>query len=287
MDNVRILFCRCSRTDLLDPRTRAAIASALDRAVGAVNPPAMPGDSRISAAEVWIVDDLCGLAERRDERLVESGRVCESSSTCTRNLRWASGGGNTVVIACRERAVRALFEFAGCPLPAEAQIINARDADPEEVVATIREKLGMDRIWGQTPISNSPYGQAEIGVSPLLDDWPPWYPVIDSARCVQCRKCLGFCLFGVYAMEGDKVRVANPRACKNNCPACARVCPQLAIIFPKCKDSPINGAAIREQDLARKDLKVDVEAIARSGDLYAELRKRAAAQHDEKPGGGQ
>ena len=86
-------------------------------------------------------------------------------------------------------------------------------------------------------------------------------------------------------MDGDKVRVANPRACKNNCPACARVCPQLAIIFPKCKDSPINGAAIREQDLARKDLKVDVEAIARSGDLYAELRKRAGG--GEKSGGGE
>ena len=115
---------------------------------------------------------------------------------------------------------------------------------------------------------------------------------------MQCRKCLGFCLFGVYALDNKskdngnskgssedtagtavpRVRVVRPRACKNGCPACARVCPQLAIIFPKCKDSPINGAPIREEDLARKDLKVNVEELAKSPDLYAELRKRASGE---------
>ncbi len=283
MDNVRILFCRCSQTDLLAPRTREAIASALGRTEGSVKPPAPPGDSRVSAAEVWIVDDLCALAERRDERL-DSGRVCESSSTCTRNLRWASDADNTVVIACHERAVRALFDFAGCPLPRTARVVNVRGASAEEAM----EKLGTVTILSRENMVTVPSlqrGQTlteKLGSVPSLQEWPPWYPVIDSGRCVQCKKCLGFCLFGVYAMEGEKVRVANPRACKNNCPACARVCPQLAIIFPKCKESPINGAAISEQDLARKDLKVDVEAIARSGDLYAELRKRAANQ---EPGG--
>lgn len=254
MDNVRILFCRCGGTDLLAPATREAVASAL----GGMSP----------VAKVWIVDDLCGLAERRDERLAE----------------WAAGDGSRVVVACHERAVRALFEFAACPLPAAGRVVNVRGASVEEAMG----KMGSVPILqkGQTPISNS-----EIGLSPHVGDpvsqtdWSPWYPVIDSARCVQCKKCLGFCLFGVYALDGGKVRVASPGACKNGCPACARVCPQLAIIFPKCKDSPINGAAIREQDLARKDLKVDVEAIARSGDLYAELRKRAGG--GEKPGGGQ
>jgi Pyruvate/2-oxoacid:ferredoxin oxidoreductase delta subunit len=150
-------------------------------------------------------------------------------------------------------------------------IVNARGADANEVV----KKMGSVPIYPE-----------KIGTDPIyLDahaagDWRPWYPVIDSQRCVQCKKCLGFCLFGVYAMEGDKVRVTNPRACKNNCPACARVCPQLAIIFPKCKDSPINGAPISEQDLARKDLKVNIEEIAKSPDLYAELRKRAAQANE-------
>jgi len=265
MDNVRILFCRCSGTDLLAPGTREAIASAL----GGMN----------SAAEVWIVDDLCGLAEQRDERLTQ----------------WASGDGSRVVIACHERAVRALFEFAACPLGASGRVVNVRGASVEEAIVAVQSvSQAGAKVSGGNPNDADKQAGSSVGlpvgaVGPLTkksleiigtdrvlqSDWSPWYPLIDSARCVQCKKCLGFCLFGVYEMDGGKVRVANPRACKNGCPACARVCPQLAIIFPKCKDSPINGAAIREQDLARKDLKVDVDAIARSGDLYAELRKRA------------
>jgi NAD-dependent dihydropyrimidine dehydrogenase PreA subunit len=61
---------------------------------------------------------------------------------------------------------------------------------------------------------------------------PRWYPVIDYSRCTSCRKCVDFCLFGVYALSDGKVLVTNPDNCKNGCPACARTCPQRAIIFP-------------------------------------------------------
>ncbi len=61
---------------------------------------------------------------------------------------------------------------------------------------------------------------------------PRWYPVIDDSRCTGCRKCVDFCLFGVYALSGGDVVVSNPDNCKNGCPACARTCPQRAIIFP-------------------------------------------------------
>ncbi|MEW6359020.1 MAG: ferredoxin family protein [Planctomycetota bacterium] len=60
-----------------------------------------------------------------------------------------------------------------------------------------------------------------------------WYPVIDYSRCANCQECLEFCLFGVYEMDkGGRVVAAVPDACKPGCPACSRVCPKQAIIFP-------------------------------------------------------
>jgi len=74
------------------------------------------------------------------------------------------------------------------------------------------------------------------------DEWKPWYPVIDYERCNGCRKCLNFCLFSVYSVEDDGSVVVSASAnCKDMCPACARVCPQNAIIFPKHQESPIDG----------------------------------------------
>jgi len=72
---------------------------------------------------------------------------------------------------------------------------------------------------------------------------PRWYPVIDYSRCTGCRKCVDFCLFGVYALSDGNVVVSNPDNCKNGCPACARICPQRAIIFPHYfADPAIAGA---------------------------------------------
>jgi Pyruvate/2-oxoacid:ferredoxin oxidoreductase delta subunit len=62
---------------------------------------------------------------------------------------------------------------------------------------------------------------------------PRWYPVVDGSRCVNCQHCLQFCLFGVYALDAQgRVAVCNPDHCKPGCPACARICPQSAIMFP-------------------------------------------------------
>ena len=82
-------------------------------------------------------------------------------------------------------------------------------------------------------------------VRDFYEDLPRlWYPVIDHDRCVHCFECVEFCLFGVYEINGaGKVHVAIPGNCKTGCPACGRVCPTGAIIFPRYPDGgPIGGA---------------------------------------------
>ncbi|MBX9626808.1 MAG: ferredoxin family protein [Gemmataceae bacterium] len=70
-----------------------------------------------------------------------------------------------------------------------------------------------------------------------------WYPVIDYNRCTNCLECLDFCLFGVYGVDSlERILVENQDQCKKGCPACSRVCPQQAIIFPEYKSAAIAGA---------------------------------------------
>jgi NAD-dependent dihydropyrimidine dehydrogenase PreA subunit len=104
--------------------------------------------------------------------------------------------------------------------------------------------------------------------------WKPWFPVIDYQRCTNCMQCLSFCLFDVYGAPGGKIGVQNPANCKTDCPACSRVCPEVAILFPKYKAGPINGDEVREQDISREKMKIDISALL-GGDIYAALRQRS------------
>jgi Pyruvate/2-oxoacid:ferredoxin oxidoreductase delta subunit len=71
-----------------------------------------------------------------------------------------------------------------------------------------------------------------------------WYPVLDKSRCTNCGHCLQFCIFDVYEVDGDDgVTAAKPDNCKPGCPACSRICPESAIIFPYYRrDDAISGA---------------------------------------------
>lgn len=70
-----------------------------------------------------------------------------------------------------------------------------------------------------------------------------WYPVIDYSRCTNCMECIDFCLFGVYGVDAlDSILVEEQDNCKKGCPACSRVCPENAIIFPQHKTPAIAGA---------------------------------------------
>ncbi len=70
-----------------------------------------------------------------------------------------------------------------------------------------------------------------------------WYPVIDYSRCTNCMECLDFCLFGVYGVDRiETILVEQPDNCRKGCPACSRVCPENAIIFPQHKTPAIAGS---------------------------------------------
>ena len=114
---------------------------------------------------------------------------------------------------------------------------------------------------------------AELEAKP--GSWKPWFPVIDYERCTNCMQCLSFCLFDVYGVsEDNKIQVQNNDNCKTNCPACSRVCPEAAIMFPKYKSGPINGDMVSAEDLDREKMKIDISALL-GGDVYSMLRQRS------------
>ena len=160
-----------------------------------------------------VVQDLCELSAKKDPRL----------------KRWTQANSLTIV-ACYPRTIKWLFNSADAALdPVKTQILNMKTSTAEQILSSLFGK--------KTPIKNKRKIQIEE-----KGNWVPWFPVIDYDRCENCMQCLNFCLFGVYELSQDKkVKVTNPAGCKTNCPACAKVCPHRAIIFPKYPDSPING----------------------------------------------
>lgn len=193
-------------------------------------------------AKFIAVADLCKMAAEKDPLLKE----------------WARSD-SIRIVACFPRAIKCLFDFAGARLSEDAVIYNMRTQTAEDII----EALG---------------GNADTHVLPedvsveKDGDWVPWFPVIDYGRCVNCKQCLNFCLFGVYGVcEDGKVAVVKPAGCKTNCPACARVCPEGAIIFPKYGDSPINGDEVDENALAAG--KIDLSGLTRS-EILDKIRSR-------------
>jgi NAD-dependent dihydropyrimidine dehydrogenase PreA subunit len=90
--------------------------------------------------------------------------------------------------------------------------------------------------------------ESPLGIVPLrMEDHPArrWYPVIDYSRCTNCMECIDFCLFGVYGVDrGETILVEQPDNCRKGCPACSRVCPENAIMFPQHKTPAIAGAPV-------------------------------------------
>jgi NAD-dependent dihydropyrimidine dehydrogenase PreA subunit len=213
---------------------------------------------------VEAVTDLCGMAAGRHPRL----------------RHWAQAEPLSIV-ACFPRAIRWLFEAAGAPLKAErTRLFNMRTQSPDEILDAI---LGSQVAWQpQAQLGDGEFPEpspapAELRLPPE-EGWVPWFPVIDYDRCRNCKQCMNFCLFGVYGLSREgRVEVQNPSGCKTNCPACARMCPASAIIFPKYAESPINGDDILRPSGSEPESTRDLHSLLR-GDVYDKIRRRAPGQ---------
>lgn len=105
-----------------------------------------------------------------------------------------------------------------------------------------------------------------------------WYPVIDFSRCTNCMECIDFCLFGVYGVDGQEtILVEQPDNCRKGCPACSRVCPENAIIFPQHKTPAIAGA-----EVAVSGLKIDLSKLFGAPDTKESAIDVAARERDEQ-----
>jgi NAD-dependent dihydropyrimidine dehydrogenase PreA subunit len=261
----QILLCQCERARLLPSATVDLLTDWL----------------RQRGWPVMCVPDLCELAAHADSA-----------------LKQFIGGRPLAVAACHSRAVRWLFAAAQVPLPTQVTLLNLRSSTQENLLAALEQISSQPEIPGETtPARSALAAGVPAETQPLKADttphpaegaalpgqpnsWYPWFPVIDFSRCTQCMQCLSFCLFGVFGVTPDRrIAVQQPQNCKANCPACSRVCPETAIIFPKYGQSPINGEEINPQVPLREAVKVDISALL-GGDIYEVLQHRNQRAHE-------
>lgn len=113
-----------------------------------------------------------------------------------------------------------------------------------------------------------------------IDEHPGrrWYPVIDFSRCTNCMECIDFCLFGVYGVDSlETIVVEQADNCRKGCPACSRVCPQNAIIFPQHKTPAIAGAPVDASGM-----KIDLSKLFGAPESDEDALAVAARERDEQ-----
>ena len=234
----RVLYCHCANAKVVPTATKTAVLEGLNGA----------------HVEFEAVPDLCEMAARGDARLRDLASAPELT-----------------IAACYPRAVKWLFASAGARLPeSTTKVWNMRVETPEAVLDGVLNG-GVKRREPADPVA-APEPAAHLAAT---SGWKPWFPVIDYSRCTNCMQCLSFCLFDVYGVSADqKIQVQNQSNCKTECPACSRVCPEVAIMFPKYRHGPINGEEIKSDDVRREAMKVDISALL-GGDIYSMLRDRS------------
>ncbi len=176
-----------------------------------------------------------------------------------------SVGDSSAMASVGEAVIIVLGAFESTP-----PVIDAGD-----VQVVVRDVAGLG-AGDVVALVESLAGELNVAVN-QPGKWKPWFPVIDYSRCTNCMQCLSFCLFGVYGVDnGGKIQVQHNDNCKTDCPACSRVCPEVAIMFPKYAGGPINGDVVRDSDMKREAMKVDISSLL-GGDIYAALRQRSDA----------
>jgi ferredoxin len=198
-------------------------------------------------AKVVKVSDLCGLSTSDHYSMAE---IFSSTN-------------DVLLLACFPRTINLVLQNAGIQTEnVKYHLLNIREQTDEHI---------FHEIESFCEVGSSEHSYTEIMSE---GEWPAWYPIIDDERCTNCGQCANFCLFGVYENTEGKVKVINPKGCKNNCPACARICPQTAIIFPKYQQGGAIGGSDLIDEVAEQQRQVqDISAILGS-DIYHALEQR-------------
>ena len=131
-----------------------------------------------------------------------------------------------IVIACYPRAVKNMLKQGGVNF-GQFEVMNFRELSTSEILNQLRNEH-------QIADGNALY---QVQITSL--NVPAWFPVIDESLCTLCGKCARFCLFGVYTFDKKSLKVVNPLACKDKCPACGRTCPTSAIMFPRLDENTV------------------------------------------------
>jgi hypothetical protein len=162
------------------------------------------------------------------------------TSACWAELAVRAGPG---VLLCRlhPRPAQWILRRHGITDPGLSILDLNGFSDADSAFAAARDALPASALREPAGGAASPPGRVERFQEPVGQRW---YPVVDGLRCQHCGHCLQFCLFGVYEMNAEgKVLVRHPDNCKPGCPACSRVCPHGAIMFPLYdRDPAIAGA---------------------------------------------
>jgi len=120
--------------------------------------------------------------------------------------------------------------------------------------------------------------QSALRISQSEEAGRRWYPVIDYSRCTNCMECIDFCLFGVYGVDKvETILVEQPDNCRKGCPACSRVCPENAIIFPQHKTPTIAGAPV-----IAGSLKIDLSKLFGAPESGETAEQAAIRERDEQ-----
>ena len=167
--------------------------------------------------------------------------------------------------------------------------------DPQVYVEEIK-RLARDAAVKLVPLTlglkteTKPQQFPVVPLAPRRDEGLPvigeagerrWYPVIDYTRCTNCMECIDFCLFGVYGLDHkETILVENQDNCRRGCPACSRVCPENAIIFPEHKTPAIAGAPGEGPGALKIDLSklfgapnaIEMAALERDAELIKDGR---------------
>lgn len=181
-------------------------------------------------AEVVSSDTMDAVSEslkKLDADVIEVHDLCAASLSNRNDLNAAGQAYHqNIIIACYPRAVKNMLIQNQIKLE-DPQFLNFKELTNESIQVKLKNDF-------QIKDGEARYHFIVSGL-----DVPAWYPVIDQSLCTLCGKCARFCLFGVYNYNKSSLKVVDPLACKNNCPACGRTCPASAIIFPRLSEKSV------------------------------------------------